>query len=76
MPVVAALIDRKRRDCVSLKSGGVDAVRTHGKLRMSPAMAAGIATTFLSFEDVLARVDATQGPQGSWALQEAGGVAP
>lgn len=33
-------------------------IRTHGKLRMSPAMAAGIATTFMSFEDVLARVDA------------------
>ena len=38
-------------------------IRTHGKLRMSPAMAAGIATTFLSFEDVLARVDAAQAPK-------------
>lgn len=38
-------------------------IRTHGKLRMSPAMAAGIATTFLSFEDVLARIDATQTPK-------------
>jgi len=27
---------------------------------MSPAMAAGIATTFLSFDDVLARIDAKQ----------------
>lgn len=35
-------------------------IRTHGKLRMSPAMAAGIASTFLSFEDVLARIDAKQ----------------
>jgi IS1 family transposase len=38
-------------------------IRTHGKLRMSPAMAAGIASTFLSFEDVLARVDAKQAPK-------------
>jgi IS1 family transposase len=38
-------------------------IRTHGKLRMSPAMAAGIATTFLSFEDVLARIDADQVPK-------------
>lgn len=30
---------------------------------MTPAMAAGIATTFLSFEDVLARVDAAQKPK-------------
>jgi hypothetical protein len=30
---------------------------------MSPAMAAGIATTFLSFEDVLARIDAAQVPK-------------
>jgi IS1 family transposase len=35
-------------------------IRTHGKLRMSPAMAAGIAPSFLSFEDVLARIDAKQ----------------
>ena len=35
-------------------------IRTHGKLRMSPAMAAGIATTFLSFNDVLDRIDAAQ----------------
>jgi hypothetical protein len=45
-------------------------IRTHGKLRMSPAMAAGIATTFLSFEDVLARIDAAQAPS-SRALEEA-----
>ena len=38
-------------------------IRTHGKLRMTPAMAAGIATTFLSFEDVLARIDAAQTPK-------------
>jgi hypothetical protein len=30
---------------------------------MSPAMAAGIATTFMSFEDVLARVDEAQAPK-------------
>jgi len=35
-------------------------IRTHSKLRMSPAMHAGIAPTFLSFEDVLARIDAKQ----------------
>ena len=38
-------------------------IRTHSKLRMSPAMHAGIASTFLSFEDVLARVDAMQAPR-------------
>jgi IS1 family transposase len=38
-------------------------IRTHGKLRMSPAMAAGIADTFLSFEDVLTRIDAKQAPK-------------
>ena len=38
-------------------------IRTHSKLRMSPAMAAGIATTFMSFDDVLVRVDAAQMPK-------------
>lgn len=38
-------------------------IRTHSKLRMSPAMAAGIADTFLGFEDVLARIDAAQAPK-------------
>lgn len=38
-------------------------IRTHGKLRMTPAMAAGIATTFLGFEDVLARIDEKQTPK-------------
>lgn len=33
-------------------------IRSHKSLRMTPAMAAGIATSFLSFEDVLARIDA------------------
>jgi IS1 family transposase len=37
-------------------------IRTHGKLRMTPAMAAGIAPTFLGFEDVIARIDAAQVP--------------
>jgi IS1 family transposase len=38
-------------------------IRTHGKLRMTPAMAAGIAPTFMSFDDVLARVDVAQVPK-------------
>lgn len=38
-------------------------IRTHSKLRMSPAMAAGIADTFLGFEDILARIDAAQTPK-------------
>ena len=38
-------------------------IRTHSTLRMSPAMAAGIADTFLGFEDVLARIDAKQVPK-------------
>jgi len=33
-------------------------IRSHGKLRMTPAMAAKIAPTFMSFDDVLARIDA------------------
>jgi hypothetical protein len=33
-------------------------IRTHSKLKMTPAMQAGIATTFSTFEDVVARVDA------------------
>ena len=47
-------------------------IRTHGKLRMSPAMAAGIAPTFLSFNDVLARIDAAQTPKarGSYKKRE------
>lgn len=38
-------------------------IRTHGKLRMTPAMAAGISTTFLSFEDVILKIDAAQAPK-------------
>lgn len=37
--------------------------KTHSKLRMTPAMATGIAETFLGFEDVLARIDAKQVPK-------------
>jgi IS1 family transposase len=37
-------------------------IRTHSKLKMTPAMQAGIADTFLSFADVLARVDAANAP--------------
>jgi IS1 family transposase len=33
-------------------------IRTHSKLKMTPAMQAGIATTFSTFEDVVARIDA------------------
>lgn len=38
-------------------------IRTHSKLRMTPAMAAGIADTFLGFDDILARIDAKQAPK-------------
>lgn len=38
-------------------------IRTHGKLRMSPAMAAGIADTFMCFEAILERIDAAQVPK-------------
>ena len=37
-------------------------IRTHSKLRMTPAMQAGIALTFLTLADVLARVDASKPP--------------
>jgi IS1 family transposase len=33
-------------------------IRTHSKLKMTPAMQAGIATTFMNFGDVIARIDA------------------
>lgn len=33
-------------------------IRTHSKFKMTPAMQAGIASTFMRFEDVLARIDA------------------
>ncbi len=35
-------------------------IRTHSKLRMTPAMQAGIADTFMGFEAILARIDAKQ----------------
>lgn len=38
-------------------------IRTHGTLRVSPAMAAGIAATFMSFEDIIARIDTMQMPK-------------
>jgi hypothetical protein len=37
-------------------------IRTHSKFKMTPAMQAGIATTFLTFEDVIARIDAANVP--------------
>ncbi len=49
-------------------------IRTHSKFKMTPAMQAGIASTFLTFDDVLARVDADapkvalgkRGPRGPY----------
>jgi len=49
-------------------------IRTHSKLKMTPAMQAGIASTFLTFEDVIARMDADapkpalgkRGPRGPY----------
>ena len=38
-------------------------IRTHSKLRMTPAMAAGIDDTFMGFEAILDRIDAKQIPQ-------------
>jgi hypothetical protein len=37
-------------------------IRAHSKLKMTPAMQVGIATTFLNFGDVLARIDAANPP--------------
>lgn len=37
--------------------------RIHGSLRVTPAMAAGLTTRLMSFEDVLVRVDAAQAPK-------------
>ena len=33
-------------------------IRTHSKLKMTPAMEAGIASAFMTFDDVIARIDA------------------
>lgn len=49
-------------------------IRTHSKFKMSPAMQAGIASTFLTFEDVIARMDTAapkpalgkRGPRGPY----------
>ena len=38
-------------------------IRTHSKLKITPVMQTGIATTFISFEDVLARIDVAQAPK-------------
>ena len=38
-------------------------IRTHSKLRMTPAMQAGIAETFMGFEAILERIDAKQTPK-------------
>ena len=38
-------------------------IRTHSKLRMSPAMAAGIADTFMEFDAILERIDTAQAPK-------------
>jgi hypothetical protein len=38
-------------------------IRTHSKLKMTPAMQAGIASTFMTFEAVLARIDAANAPK-------------
>ena len=38
-------------------------IRTHSKLRMTPAMQAGIADTFMGFEAILERIDAAQAPK-------------
>ena len=37
-------------------------IRTHSKLKMTPAMEAKIATTFSTFDDVIARIDAANPP--------------
>ena len=46
-------------------------IRSHSKLKMTPAMQAGIASTFLTFADVIARIDAdnpppVRGPRGPY----------
>ena len=38
-------------------------IRTHSKLRMTPAMQAGIVDTFMGFEAILERIDAAQAPK-------------
>jgi IS1 family transposase len=38
-------------------------IRKHLSLRMTPAMAAGVAESFMEFKDILARIDAKQAPK-------------
>ena len=37
-------------------------IRTHSKLRMTPALAAGLTDTFMGFEAILERIVAAQAP--------------
>ena len=53
---------REPRPLVALYTLFYNFIWTHGKLRISPAMAAGIATTFMSFEDMMSRVEAAKAP--------------
>jgi hypothetical protein len=37
-------------------------IRTHSKLKMTPAVQARIASAFMTFDEVLARLDAANAP--------------
>ena len=48
---------------VALDTLSYSFIRTHPKLRMTPAIQAVIAITFMSFDDVIARLDSAQAPR-------------
>ena len=55
-----------RKPCATCRASGSRLPRRRhcvSKLRMTPAMQAGFATTFMSFEDVIARIDAARLPK-------------
>jgi hypothetical protein len=53
---------------VALYTLSYNLIRTHSKLKMTPAMQAGTASTFMAFDDVIARIDAANPIQPSAGL--------
>lgn len=48
---------------VALYTAFYNFIRIHKKLRVTPAMQAGIASKVMGFEDIIARIDAKAVPQ-------------
>jgi hypothetical protein len=67
---ISATIYPNHAHMVALYTLYYNFIRSHVKLRMTPAMAAGIATTFMSFGDVLERIDGAQEPKARGAYKK------